>query len=194
MQYLKKQVREKILAAAKDEFKEFGYSDASIRNISDNAEISLGNIYRYFANKEDLFLTIVNPFLDTVKHEIEENTKFSKSSMKDISEFLVGFLMQHSDEIIIIRKSDAEHHDKFVEYIIGVTSGKIRELLNNSFPEIASKLQNDGFYDAVAEGFLTSLFKVIRTEDSREVQQRNAREVITFYFGHMIDRYYHFEN
>ena len=49
MQYLKKEIKDRILASAVDEFKEHGFANASIRNIANNAEISLGNIYRYFA-------------------------------------------------------------------------------------------------------------------------------------------------
>ena len=68
MQYLKKEVREKILCAAVEEFKQYGYADASIRNIANNAEISLGNIYRYFTNKEALYFAVINPFMESFRN------------------------------------------------------------------------------------------------------------------------------
>ena len=67
MQYLKDVVRTRIINAAIAEFKEYGYSNASIRNIAEVANISLGNIYRYYENKEDLFLTIINPLTEMTK-------------------------------------------------------------------------------------------------------------------------------
>ena len=38
MQYLKKEIKDRILASAVDEFKEHGFANASLRNIANNAE------------------------------------------------------------------------------------------------------------------------------------------------------------
>lgn len=193
MQYLKKEIRDRILAAAVEEFKENGYANASIRNIANNAEISLGNIYRYFSNKEALYFAVINPFMESVKQGIERDFIFTDKSMKEVSEVLISFLMQYSDELLIIRKGNSVHYETFIDYITGVISAKIKEMMEGSFPEIDKKIKNPDFYNAIAEGFLNSLFKILRNEDSTERQERNARELITFYFGHMKDRFYHFD-
>ena len=193
MQYLKKEIKDRILASAVDEFKEHGFANASIRNIANNAEISLGNIYRYFANKEALYLAVINPFMESVKQSVEQDFVFKDKSMKEMSIVFVRFLMQYSDELLIIRKGNSVHYDKFVSYITEVISNKIREMMEESFPEIDEKIKNPEFYNAIAEGFLNSLFKILRNEDSSEVQERNARELITFYVGLMKDRFFHFD-
>ncbi|MBR2974588.1 MAG: TetR/AcrR family transcriptional regulator [Clostridia bacterium] len=193
MQYLKKEVKERILCAAMEEFKQYGYADASIRNIANNAEISLGNIYRYFANKEALYLTIINPLLEGIQQVIEKDFVFDGRTMKEISEVLVTFLMDYSDEIIVIRKGNSIHYDNFMNYIVKVASTKVREMMTNAFPQIQSKIQNEHFYDVIAESFLTALFKILHPGDSKEVQERNVRELVTFYFGHMHDRFNHFD-
>lgn len=61
MQVLKDDVREKIIRAAICEFSEKGYLGSSLRVIARNAEIVMGNIYRYFKNKEELFNSTVGP-------------------------------------------------------------------------------------------------------------------------------------
>lgn len=193
MQYLKKEIRDRILSAAVEEFKEHGYADASIRNIANNAEISLGNIYRYYTNKEALYFAVINPFMESVKQSIERDFVFSGKTMKEVSEVLVAFLMEYSDELLIIRKGNTVHYEAFISYIINVISSKLREMLEGSFPEIEQKIKNPRFYDAVAEGFLVSFFKVLDNDDNNDELERNARELITFYFGHMQDRYYHFD-
>lgn len=193
MQYLKKEIRDKILSAAVDEFKEHGYADASIRNIANNAEISLGNIYRYFTNKEALYFAVINPFMESIKQTIEHDFVFVGKTMKEVSEILVEFLMQYSDELLIVRKGNTVHYEAFISYIIEVIAGKIKEMMTSSFPEIDDKIKNPEFYNAIAEGFLTSFFKILRNGDSKSTQERNARELITFYFGHMKDRFYHFD-
>lgn len=193
MQYLKKEIRENILKAAVEEFKEHGFADASMRNIANNAEISLGNIYRYFANKEDLYFSVINPFLNDIRLVIERDLVFEGQDMMQPSEVLVEFLVNHSDELLIIRKGNSVHYESFIDFMVEAISKKIREMLVNSFPEINVKIKNPDFYDAVAEGFLTSLFKVLSKDAPIEVQKSNVRELITFYFGHMVDRFYHFK-
>ena len=193
MQYLKPEVRERIIAAAVEEFKEFGYSDASIRNIANNAEISLGNIYRYFDNKESLYFAVINPFMNSIKQAVEHDFVFYGRTMKEISEVLVDFLMDYSDELIIARKGNSVHYEKFIGYIVDVTGAKIKELIEGGFPEIAEKIRNPEFYQVISESFLTALFRVLSNDDSKQAQERKVREVITFFFGHMKDRYYHFD-
>ena len=193
MQYLKREIRERILAAAVEEFKEYGFANASIRNIANNAEISLGNIYRYFANKEALYFAVINPFMESVKQSIEREFVFKDRPMKDAAEILIKFLMEYCDEILIIRKGNSIHYETFINYIVEVISSKIREMMEGAFPEIDEKIKNPDFYMAIADGFLNSLFKVLHKDDPVEIQERNIRELITFYFGHMKDRFYHFD-
>jgi AcrR family transcriptional regulator len=51
--------REEILGAAAREFTERGYSNASLNRIIESADISKGQLYYYFNDKEDLFATTV---------------------------------------------------------------------------------------------------------------------------------------
>ncbi len=53
------QQRARILSAAKQCFIENGLARTSMRNIAGEAEMSLGNIYRYFKNKEALIETFI---------------------------------------------------------------------------------------------------------------------------------------
>lgn len=59
MQYLKDEVRQRILTAAQDEFYTQGFTEASIRVIAKNAGISSGNVYRYFPSKALIFDELV---------------------------------------------------------------------------------------------------------------------------------------
>ena len=193
MQYLKKEIRERILAAAIEEFKAQGYADASIRNIADNAEISLGNIYRYYVNKEDLYFAIIKPFMESVRNFVDNDFTFTNKTMKELSETLIAFIVQYNDELLIICKGNSVHHDTFMQYITDVMASKIKELVQSVYSDADDTITNPDFYSAVAEGFLTSFFKVMSSDDAKETQERKARELITFYFGHMKDRFQHFD-
>ncbi len=56
-----------ILHAAAEIFASEGYHHASISDICKNAGISNGALYKYFNNKEDLFLSIIDFGIDLVK-------------------------------------------------------------------------------------------------------------------------------
>lgn len=58
-QYLKEEVQERIAAAALEVFARDGYAGASVAEIARTAGISTGNVYRYHANKEALFHSVV---------------------------------------------------------------------------------------------------------------------------------------
>ena len=193
MQYLKKEIRERILAAAVEEFKEQGYSDASIRNIANNAEISLGNIYRYYKNKEDLYFAVINPFMESVRSFADNDFSFTDKSMREVAQIIISFLVQYNDELLIICRGNTVHHDSFVNYIIEVIARNIKELCQSVYPEIDKKIQNPSFYTAVAEGFLTSFFKILKNGEDKDTQERKARELVSFYFGSMNDRFQNFD-
>lgn len=66
MQTLKKEVKERILKAARTEFTEHGFARAKMRSIAERAGVSTGNLYTYFSNKDNLFCTLVKPAVDQV--------------------------------------------------------------------------------------------------------------------------------
>ena len=61
MQVLKESVRNAIVEGAILEFFEYGFQNANMRRIADRANITVGNIYRYYRNKETLFKEILLP-------------------------------------------------------------------------------------------------------------------------------------
>jgi AcrR family transcriptional regulator len=66
MQTLKKEIKERIMNAARAEFTEHGFARAKMRSIAERAGVSAGNLYTYFPNKDDLFCALVKPAVDQV--------------------------------------------------------------------------------------------------------------------------------
>ena len=52
--------RDRIINAATNEFALKGFENANINNIAKKADVSVGSLYKYFENKQDLFLTIIH--------------------------------------------------------------------------------------------------------------------------------------
>ena len=63
--------REKLLAAARDEFARVPFADASINKIIQRAEIPRGSFYQYFTDKEELFRYLISRFGDQLASMME---------------------------------------------------------------------------------------------------------------------------
>ncbi len=64
MQIQKEEIRQAILKSALDEFLAKGYLKASMKSIAKEAGVAVGNIYRYFKSKGELFEIVVKPAYD----------------------------------------------------------------------------------------------------------------------------------
>ncbi len=187
MQYLKDTVRERIYDAAVTEFKTYGYQDASIRNIANNAGISLGNIYRYYQNKEALYIAVVQPLIDSVKEFVEKKYFIVGDSLQTVAENLLEFMVEHDDEIVILRRGNTQYYKQFSQYLEGVTANKIETLMNDGFGR--SKIKNPDLTMIIARSFLHCLFDVLGSTKDKAMRKTYVEEIITFYFGHLATRF-----
>lgn len=125
MQYLKDDIRKKILSSALIEFKDKGYVDASMRIIASKAGIALGSTYRYFENKESLFNTLIEPVYDKlllylVKIQVQVNTCTGEnctevpSYITNLLNKILEFVEESSSELVIIfNKSKGSKFENF---------------------------------------------------------------------------------
>lgn len=65
MQTKKQDIRKLILEVAISEFLEKGFKDASMRAIAKKSDVGLSNIYNYFKNKDEIYLEVLSPLLNT---------------------------------------------------------------------------------------------------------------------------------
>jgi len=69
---LTKEKKERVINAALDEFADKGYTNASITNIVNKAEIAKGSFYQYFEGKDDLYKYILKKAVDKEIKYIEK--------------------------------------------------------------------------------------------------------------------------
>ena len=89
--------RKRIFDAAVDEFARSGYDHANINVIAAHARVSVGSIYKYFDNKEDLFLTTVQQCALMLK-SILENVMHDTSDWKSRVKSILHIIQKHSRE------------------------------------------------------------------------------------------------
>lgn len=78
----------KILAAAREEFMEYGYENASMRRIGERCGMTAAGLYRHCKDKADLFREIVSPSIkkidDWLEAHIDRSIKTLESNEVDL--------------------------------------------------------------------------------------------------------------
>jgi len=87
--------KELILEVGIEEFSAKGYENANINVIAQKAGISIGLMYKYFATKEDLFLTCISRGMSILDNTLNE-IMASKDKLLTKAEKLIRATCEHS--------------------------------------------------------------------------------------------------
>lgn len=130
-QVLKQEYRELILKAALDEFFKHGFNDASMRKIAKNANMTVGNLYHYYKDKEDLFTALVSDTLSSLNQTIipliefpielddylkSKRNEYFTSQVKLMSKDLVKIFIRNRKELLILFRY-SKINNQIVEWI-----------------------------------------------------------------------------
>lgn len=110
-QVLKDEVKIKIKESAVDEFTQKGFKRASIKEIAEKASVSVGNVYRYFPNKNALYEAVIKGVYDGVndilkivedKHQYK-NVLQSPMDHDQLFEPMVHFIKLYRNEKAVFK-------------------------------------------------------------------------------------------
>lgn len=181
MKVLKNEIRESIVRSAKKEFLKKGYRNSSMRSIAGRTSITVGNIYKYFRDKDDLFNYIVDPVyrevVNLIKHHDDDLGSENHSLDKLIAEqlgVLSKLVKEKKDELIILLYgSEGSRYEGLVEKFILLLSEGTSDHLSDYYQDREIEGKNlDNLAYALAKSFLEGLFAILKkTNDSREMEK-----------------------
>ena len=175
-------VAERIVDAAKREFLDKGYVEASLRTIAAEADTSTNSIYVRFGDKEGLFSAIVEPVLNemterfiriqerfhlmTPEEQAERMPKYADGGTSE----LIDYMYEHLEEFRLLL--DASYGTRFHNFVDELV--RIEVEYKYKFMEAVG--YSDKFGDAVTQKLLhivttsrfESIFEIIRHGMSRE--------------------------
>jgi AcrR family transcriptional regulator len=141
-------LRSQILAIAQRKFIASGYHGLAMREIAEALGVSKAALYYHFKDKEELFLAVLLPYLNTMEAALDEIAAQPISSTEQIRQFVSYVLGQLAEERAVIRLGSQEmgqlstasrkafgkvYQEKFIGKIkaliqTGVTRGEFRSL------------------------------------------------------------------
>ena len=189
-QILKDDVRERILTSAKEEFLSYDFEDASMRRIAVRSKMTVGNLYRYFKNKEELLLFIVNPTYSRIDSLImrltddsvslnDESTTVDFSTEKlyqlidVLSEGLIAIHNDHPAEMNILMMGS-----KLNRYLTEWFANIITQLIRKHYPHLSDEKQLSALSSSYAIAIFHGVKEILRNE---ELDEKELSETVNLY-------------
>ncbi|MDR4489116.1 MAG: TetR/AcrR family transcriptional regulator [Nitrospirales bacterium] len=92
--------REEILSAAEGLFSQNGFFKTSMAEIAEAAQFAMGTLYKFFKNKEDIYISLVESKVEEMLHQLEQAVRRTKSADERIREVIrvkLAFADQNRD-------------------------------------------------------------------------------------------------
>jgi len=87
--------REIIVDATEILFSRKAFHQINMKDIADEANVSVASIYRYFESQDDLLLSVLLKHIDNVNNLIEDLVAAASSSLEDISCIFIDYLLDN---------------------------------------------------------------------------------------------------
>ena len=153
MKTLKEDIRNKIVAAAHNEFIKNGFRKTSMRTISAKSGVVLGNIYNYFKTKDDIFYAVLRPLLAVLdgrlsSYRIEPNKidklRFSIQSQKDLLRETLKIIFLYKEELKLLlfesKGTSVElFRENFIEEQVAISKEYVDQM-QKVYPQIQTRI------------------------------------------------------
>ena len=140
---IKSEKRNLYLMAAVKTFQEKGFYETRVKDITDRASTSVGNFYRYFKSKEEIFEVLIENFNKLIQGKLLDlsNEEIPRiSSIKKLFAELIKIFEEKSNVALIFIDQMAGINKKYAE----LKQGYMNEGIEN-VDKILSHLQKIGF-------------------------------------------------
>jgi len=194
MQVLKDSIRERIEASAIKLFRSHGYDKVSMRKIAADAHMTVGNIYRYFDNKDHLFESLITPTLDKIMFlvsdevtkkmvdEPEKNTEF----VKRIIDIFLDIHRSEADILdMLINSCEGSRVNKPAATISGMLASRMENLILDYIDltgiDLNAKVLSNMLCDSLVDNFIRILYE-FDDDESRKVHMYHIAQIYTNLF------------
>ena len=172
--------KEKITLAAYEIFTKEDYDKVSIRSITSKAEISIGSFYKYFDDKDDLYLYLMSNIEKKIYNKEKEKTGY----------FLINNDVIPIEEICTQEEIDFNRtwYRAPIEVMMKFYFGKYSKELNSNIMDELIELKNSGKLrdnvdiDFIFHVYATSMFNVLIYFRENNITDENEKLKIKMNF------------
>jgi hypothetical protein len=194
MQYLKDEVRNSMAKEALKEFMEKGYEGASIRSIAKKSNTSVGNIYKYFSSKEDLYENLIG----SVYHRLMDYiSKFDKVELNEKAQIIFYELVEEIMEIfndssaeisILLNQSKGSKYENCKSIFIGFITRIVTERMQYELSLTGKKLRDNFIIYVISCSLVESIAIIVREKQDGEEVKKLIVNLIDLYYTDIINK------
>jgi AcrR family transcriptional regulator len=193
MQVLKDDVKSEIVRQAREEFRSRGYRAASLRRIAEAAGMTVGNIYRYYSSKDELFREVLAPIIGNIelmKPGLREHEKTQKGSRQEAEEHqeiavtIYNFIERYRPELKLLLEGSGgssleNYRERLIEWYGEVLENDLKKgWERRGAPELP--VEKETIY-LIARSVADSLIICIKNHYTLAKVKRVAAEMQVFY-------------
>lgn len=176
MQLKKKDVQTKIQEAALQLFYEKGYAQTKVNDIAKETSISVGNVYTYFKNKDELFYTVVSPntveyFEDSLLNLLKSyndyltNLVVEEEAFEVIEKNLQILVNNYRELVIILSKNEQTDYEGSKEKIIeSIAKDRLNKTLGIEINQEKTVQDVLIFYKIICQSLIDLLINGLKEE------------------------------
>jgi AcrR family transcriptional regulator len=189
----KVEVRASILQAAGEAFAEAGFDRAALSDIVGRGGTSIGNLYKYFANKDELFAAFLpREFTADLKQRLRaqvealraEANAFSLDAehpYRRASEDLLRFTIANRDRVVfLLLRAKGTRHERFVGEVTRLLVELAQEHAQATYPGFAATPATKRGMTRIYRAFIATLGTIL-VEERSEHAVRQAVALQTAY-------------
>ncbi len=144
---LSEEKQKEILETATEEFGEKGLFRSSIRSIAQKSGVSVGVIYKYYSDKEDLFFACLDHSMESLS-EVLSSAAEEADSLEDMCRELI--------HACVVYAEDHEAHFKMYHSITSSESGADADEMASRIESASAKLYIEVIEKAKEKGLIRS--------------------------------------
>jgi len=194
MQYLKGEVRKSIIEEALKELTLKGYEGASVRNIAKNSNTSVGNLYKYFSSKENLYENVIG----SVYHRLIDYIKrFDTVELNEKAEFIFYELVEEIMEIfnessaeisILLNQSKGSKYENCKSIFVDFTTRIITERTKYELSIRGKRLRDNFSIYLVSNSLVESIAIIVKERQDGGEVRRLILNIIDIYLTDIINK------
>jgi AcrR family transcriptional regulator len=182
----KKGVRVAILQAAGLEFSDVGFERATIAAIAKRAATSIGNVYKYFANKDELFAdampgdvaerfrALLQARIEAFGAEHDVHALGAEHPYRVASDELLRFILANRIKILfLLRRAEGTQYSSFAEDLAQNLSRLAKRYATRAYPNSTISVARQRALVRIYRSFLASMASMLE-EEITEARIRQA--------------------
>lgn len=185
-----------ILGAAAEELAEVGFDRTTLANVASRASTSIGNVYKYFSGKDELFEATVPA---SVASDLSRLLRARVEALGDAREVdalpdghpyrstsaeLFGFALAHRPVILfLLAHAERTRYAGFADEIAGELTKLAIGYVGRAYPGLALSASDRRSLGRLYRSFVVSLASCLREERSAPALERAVAQLSTYHLA-----------